>query len=89
MLNNRDAGPYICTEQSGHLVSKSLMGAWLQFVYVSKRTFSSKISPREFFFCLEFFILLAAAAAVAAAGGGGGGDDDGFLLACEDFQRKV
>ena len=34
------------------------MGTRLQFVYVSKRTFSTYILLLEFFFSLEFFIHL-------------------------------
>ena len=57
MLNNRDPGPHIYV-QSDRLVSRYVIGnAWLQFVYVSRRTFSSDIwllhfsppPPPEFF----------------------------------------
>ena len=39
---------HICIVQSDRFVSKYVMGAWLQFVYVSKRTFSSNMLILEF-----------------------------------------
>ena len=56
MLNDLDPDPHICIVQSDRLVSKCVMGAWLQFVYGSKRTFSSNLVLPEFPFPLEFFI---------------------------------
>ena len=52
--NGRHPDPHICIVQSDRLVSKCVMGTWLQFAYVSKRTISSNIlllqlsSPRKF-----------------------------------------
>ena len=43
MLNDHDLNPHICIVQSDHLISTYLMGAWLQFAYMSKRMFSSNI----------------------------------------------
>ena len=48
MLNDLDPNPHICMVQSDRLVSKYLMSTWLQFVYVSNRTFSSNILLLEF-----------------------------------------
>ena len=39
VLNDRDPDSHICIVQFDRLVSIYVMGAWLQFVYVSKRTF--------------------------------------------------
>ena len=50
MLNDRFPGPHICIVQSDRLIFKHEMGAWLQFVYVSKSTFSSNIFLLEFSF---------------------------------------
>ena len=55
MLNDRDTDPQVV--QSDRLVSKYVMGAWLQFVYVSERAFPSNILLLEYSFRLEFFIL--------------------------------
>ena len=57
MLNNRDPGPHICAVQSNHHVSKYAMGAWLQFVCVSKRKCRANFFLLEFSFPLDFFIL--------------------------------
>ena len=57
MLNNRDPGQHICIVLSDRLVSKYVMGAWLQFVYMSKKTFLSDIFLPDFSFPLELFIL--------------------------------
>ena len=57
MLNDRDPDPHIRIVQSDRLISKYVMGAWLQFVYVSKRTFSSNILLPEFSFSFVCFIL--------------------------------
>ena len=54
MLNDRDPDPYICIVQTDRLIFKYIIGAWLQFVYVSKRTFSSNILLRERFFFVVF-----------------------------------
>ena len=56
MLIDRDPAPHICIVQPDRLISNYLMGAWLQFVYVSKKTFSSNILLVEFFFPLDFLI---------------------------------
>ena len=50
VLNDRDLDPHICILQSDRLIFKYVIGAWLQFVYVSKRTFSSNILLLEFSF---------------------------------------
>ena len=47
---DRDPDPHICIMQSDRLVSKYVMSAGLQFVYISKRTFSSNSSLLEFSF---------------------------------------
>ena len=58
MLNNRDADSQICTVQSDRLVwYLYIMDAWLQFVYVSKGTFSSYILVLRFSSPHEFFML--------------------------------
>ena len=57
LLNDHDPGSHIGVVQSDRLVSKSVTNAWLQFVYVSKRTFSSNILLQHFSFPLQFFIL--------------------------------
>ena len=58
MRNDRDPDPHIRIVLSESLISKYVMDAWLQLVYVYKRTFSSNILlPEGFFFPLEFFIL--------------------------------
>ena len=56
VLNDRDPDPFICIVQSDRLISKYVMGAWLQFVYLNKRPFSSNILLLVFF-SLEFFTL--------------------------------
>ena len=43
VMNDRDPDLHVCIMQSDHLIFNYVMGAWLQFVYVSKRTFSSNI----------------------------------------------
>ena len=50
MLNDGYPDLHFCIVQSDRLISKYVMGAWLQFVYVSKRTFSSNILSLEFSF---------------------------------------
>ena len=50
VLNDRDPYQHICIVQSDRHISKFVMGAWLQFVYVSKRTFSRNILLLEFSF---------------------------------------
>ena len=48
MLNDRDPELHICMVQSDSLISKYVMGAWLQCLYVSNRTFSRNILLLEF-----------------------------------------
>ena len=50
VLNDGDPYQHICIVQSDRHISKFVMGAWLQFVYVSKRTFSRNILLLEFSF---------------------------------------
>ena len=50
VLIDRDQDPHICNVQYDCPVSQYVMGAWLQFVDVSKRTFSSSILLLEFLF---------------------------------------
>ena len=57
VLNDRDPDPHIRVVQSDRLVSKYVMSAWLRFVCVNKRMFSSGILSLEFSFPLEFSIL--------------------------------
>ena len=58
MLSDRDPDPHVCIEQSDRPVFKHVMGAWLQFVYFSKKAFSSNVLLLEFSFPLpEFFVL--------------------------------
>ena len=57
LLNDHDPGSHIGVVQSDRLVSKSVTNAWLQFVYVSKLTFSSDILLQHFSFPFEIFIL--------------------------------
>ena len=59
VLNDRDPDPHISIVQSDRLISNYLMGAWLQFVYVSKtkkkkKTFSGKHFVTRVFFSPEF-----------------------------------
>ena len=57
MLNDGDPDPHFqCAVQFDRQVSKYVMGAWLQFVYVSKKAFSNNILLLEFSIPLEFFI---------------------------------
>ena len=55
MPNDRDPEPHMCTVQSDRLIFKDAMSAWLQFVYVNKRTFSSNILLLEVFFSTGIF----------------------------------
>ena len=57
VLNNRDPDPHVCIVKSYHRVSKYVIDTWLQFVYMSKRTFSGNILSPEFSFSFDFFIL--------------------------------
>ena len=50
VLNDRDPDPQIWIVQSDRFISKFILDAWLQFVYVSKTTFSSNILLIEFSF---------------------------------------
>ena len=50
MLNDRDQDSHICVVQSDSLIFKHVTGACLQFVYVSKRTFSSKMLIQSLLF---------------------------------------
>ena len=50
MLNDREPDPHVCIVKYDCLISKDVMGAWLEFVYVSNRTFSSIIFLLEFSF---------------------------------------
>ena len=50
VLNDGDPDPHIRIAQYDRLISKYVMGAWLQFVYVSERTFSGNILLLEFSF---------------------------------------
>ena len=43
--------------QSDRPISHYVMGAWLQFIYVSKRIFSSNVLLLRVFFSLDFLIL--------------------------------
>ena len=54
MLNDCDPGLHICIVQSDRLIFKYAMGAWLQFVYMNKRTFSSNLLLLEFSFPSNF-----------------------------------
>ena len=57
VLKDCDLDPHDCIVQFDRLVSKHVMGARLQFVCLSKRTFSSNSLSLEFSLPLEFFIL--------------------------------
>ena len=57
MPNDPDPDPHICILQSDGLVSKYVLGAWLQFVDGNKRRYSRNILLLELSFPLEFFIL--------------------------------
>ena len=52
MPNDRNPDPHVRIVQSDRLVSRYVIGAWLHFVYMSKRTFSSNILLPEFSFSL-------------------------------------
>ena len=50
VLKDRDPDPQIFILQSDRFIFEYVMGAWLQFVHVSKRTFAGKTLLPEFSF---------------------------------------